>query len=77
MHGQPGFAVGQTIKAFEIALTDLRACTPPEVRLSSDPAHYEQDADTVELWSPGNPALIQFDGGWANKNYEVKLTCIR
>jgi hypothetical protein len=27
--GNPDSQIGQTIKAFEIALTDLRACTPP------------------------------------------------
>jgi hypothetical protein len=28
-----------------------------QVRVSSDPAYYEQNADTVELWSPGNPTF--------------------
>src|SRR5689334_20399884 len=28
-----------------------------EVRISTDPAYYEQNADTVELWSPGNPTF--------------------
>lgn len=27
------------------------------VRVSTDPAYYEQNADTVELWSPGNPTF--------------------
>ena len=28
-----------------------------EVRVTSDPAYYEQHADNVELWSPGNPTF--------------------
>lgn len=28
-----------------------------EVRVSTDPVYYEQNADTVELWSPGNPTF--------------------
>jgi hypothetical protein len=28
-----------------------------EVRISTDPAYYEQNADNVELWSPGNPTF--------------------
>lgn len=28
-----------------------------QVRVSTDPAYYEQNADTVELWSPGNPTF--------------------
>jgi SNF2 family DNA or RNA helicase len=28
-----------------------------EVRISTDPAYYEQNADDVELWSPGNPTF--------------------
>ena len=27
------------------------------VRVSTDPAYYEQHADSVELWSPGNPTF--------------------
>ena len=27
------------------------------VRISTDPAYYEQNADSVELWSPGNPTF--------------------
>jgi hypothetical protein len=28
-----------------------------ELRVSTDPAYYEANADTVELWSPGNPVF--------------------
>jgi hypothetical protein len=28
-----------------------------KVRISTNPAYYEQNADTVELWSPGNPTF--------------------
>jgi SNF2 family DNA or RNA helicase len=28
------------------------------VRVSTDPAYYEQNADSVELWSPGNPTFL-------------------
>jgi len=28
-----------------------------EVRVSTDPVYYEQHADNVELWSPGNPTF--------------------
>jgi len=28
-----------------------------EVRISTDAAYYEQNADNVELWSPGNPTF--------------------
>jgi hypothetical protein len=28
-----------------------------EVRISTNPAYYEQNADNVELWSPGNPTF--------------------
>jgi hypothetical protein len=28
-----------------------------KVRISTDPAYYEQNADTVEFWSPGNPTF--------------------
>jgi len=28
-----------------------------QVRVSTDPDYYEQNADTVELWSPGNPTF--------------------
>ncbi len=28
------------------------------VRVSTDPAYYEQHADSVELWSPGNPTFL-------------------
>src|SRR4051812_16421246 len=28
-----------------------------QIRVSTDPAYYEQNADTVELWSPGNPTF--------------------
>jgi hypothetical protein len=28
-----------------------------KVRISTDPAYYEQNADNVELWSPGNPTF--------------------
>jgi hypothetical protein len=28
-----------------------------EVRVSTDLAYYEQHADSVELWSPGNPTF--------------------
>jgi SNF2 family DNA or RNA helicase/regulator of RNase E activity RraB len=37
-----------------------------EVRVSTDPTYYEQHADSVELWSPGNPTFpnVQpLDGG--------------
>jgi len=34
-----------------------------EVRVSSDPAYYEQNADTIELWSPGNPTFPAFEPG--------------
>ncbi|MCV5090757.1 hypothetical protein OFC13_29445, partial [Escherichia coli] len=27
------------------------------VRVSTDPAYYEENADSVELWSPGNPTF--------------------
>ena len=27
------------------------------VRVATDPAYYEQNADSVELWSPGNPTF--------------------
>ena len=27
------------------------------VRVSTDPSYYEQHADSVELWSPGNPTF--------------------
>jgi hypothetical protein len=27
------------------------------VRISTNPAYYEQNADNVELWSPGNPTF--------------------
>ena len=27
------------------------------VRVSTDPNYYEEHADTVELWSPGNPTF--------------------
>jgi hypothetical protein len=27
------------------------------IRVSTDPAYYEQHAETMELWSPGNPAF--------------------
>jgi hypothetical protein len=30
-----------------------------EVRISTDPTYYEQNADNVELWSPGNPTFPQ------------------
>lgn len=26
-------------------------------RASTDPVYYEQHADTLELWSPGNPTV--------------------
>jgi hypothetical protein len=28
-----------------------------KVRISTNPAYYEQNADNVELWSPGNPTF--------------------
>lgn len=28
-----------------------------QIRVSTDPAYYEQNADTIELWSPGNPTF--------------------
>jgi hypothetical protein len=28
-----------------------------QIRVSTDPAYYEPNADTVELWSPGNPTF--------------------
>jgi hypothetical protein len=36
-----------------------------QVRVSTDPAYYEQNADTVELWSPGNPTFPEPQGGTA------------
>lgn len=32
-----------------------------QIRVSTDPAYYEQNADTVELWSPGNPTFPKLD----------------
>jgi len=32
------------------------------IRVSTDPAYYEQNADTIELWSPGNPVFPELDG---------------
>jgi hypothetical protein len=34
-----------------------------QVRVSTDPAYYEQHADTVELWSPGNPTFPPLEPG--------------
>jgi hypothetical protein len=34
----------------------------PDVRMSTDPAYYEENADTVELWSPGNPTFPMAQG---------------
>jgi hypothetical protein len=28
-------------------------------RVSTNPAYYEQNAEAMELWSPGNPAFPQ------------------
>ena len=28
---------------------------PERLRVTTDPAYYEQHAESVELWSPGNP----------------------
>jgi hypothetical protein len=28
-----------------------------QIRVSTYPGYYEQNADTVELWSPGNPTF--------------------
>ncbi len=28
-----------------------------QLRVSTNPAYYEQNADTIELWSPGNPTF--------------------
>ena len=39
---------------------EYKFCQPGvagSVRVSTDPAYYEQHADTVELWSPGNPTF--------------------
>jgi hypothetical protein len=33
------------------------------VRISTDPDYYEQHADTVELWSPGNPTFPTTETG--------------
>lgn len=33
-----------------------------KVRVSTDPIYYEQNADTVELWSPGNPTFPAWEG---------------
>ena len=32
------------------------------IRISTDPAYYEQNADNVELWSPGNPTFPATSG---------------
>jgi hypothetical protein len=32
-----------------------------QIRVSTDPAYYEQNAETVELWSPGNPTFPILD----------------
>ncbi len=32
------------------------------VRVSTDPSYYEQHADSVELWSPGNPTFPEPEG---------------
>jgi len=32
------------------------------IRISTDPAYYEQNADNVELWSPGNPTFPPVSG---------------
>lgn len=32
------------------------------VRVSTDPTYYEQNADSVELWSPGNPLFPMVEG---------------
>ncbi len=34
-----------------------------EVRVTSDPTYYEQHADNVELWSPGNPTFPAAEPG--------------
>ena len=31
--------------------------TTRKVRISTNPVYYEQTADNVELWSPGNPTF--------------------
>ncbi|MCI0431035.1 MAG: SNF2-related protein [Rhodospirillales bacterium] len=33
-----------------------------DIRVSTDPGYYEQHADTVELWSPGNPSFPAPEG---------------
>lgn len=42
-----------------------------EVRVSTDPVYYEQHADTVELWSPGNPT---FPAGPASAHDDAPVT---
>jgi hypothetical protein len=34
-----------------------------KVRISTNPTYYEQNADNVELWSPGNPTFTDL-GHW-------------
>ncbi|MEK0082317.1 DEAD/DEAH box helicase [Benzoatithermus flavus] len=40
-------------RAYKFSQPGLRGA----IRVTTDPAYYEQNADTVELWSPGNPAF--------------------
>jgi hypothetical protein len=40
-----------------------------QARVSTDPTYYEQNADTVELWSPGNPTFPELASAFPTPIY--------
>jgi hypothetical protein len=53
------------IEALPMGVREYRFRQPglgQTIRISTDPAYYEQNSDNVELWSPGNPTFPPASG---------------
>jgi hypothetical protein len=64
------------IEASQMGVREYRFQQPGfgrTIRISTDPAYYEQNADNVELWSPGNPTFPPTSGDEVG---DVGVSCL-